>query len=137
MNRFISKKITIIPEEKRLSRDIISIYELSNAVAQGISRIYETGETYLTERELYVDIVNLNNNDKKNIRQSEVVSFEDKEYVKLTSSRDIAKMELNKNKCPMSILRIIEETDTEIIAELVEINNLAKPGLECWTGMKY
>ena len=94
MNRFISKKITIIPEEKRLSRDIISIYELSNAVAQGISRIYETGETYLTERELYVDIVNLNNNDKKNIRQSEVVSFEDKEYVKLTSSRDIAKMEL-------------------------------------------
>lgn len=137
MNRFISKKITIIPEEKRLSRDIISIYELSNAVAQGISRIYETGETYLTERELYVDIVNLNNNDKKNIRQSEVVSFEDKEYVKLTSSRDIAKMELNKNKCPMSILRIIEETDTEIIAELVEINNLAKPGLECWTGMRY
>ena len=86
---------------------------------------------------MYVDIVNLNNNDKKNIRQSEVVSFEDKEYVKLTSSRDIAKMELNKNKCPMSILRIIEETDTEIIAELVEINNLAKPGLECWTGMRY
>lgn len=124
------KKIIEVPQDKKITSNKITLYELTNAISTGIVRISTTGILYVEEEDLYINVDDLPEDKKKNIKSENVIEKNKGNYIKLTSTSDIAKLEINKNKCPLSVMRIIEERETELIVEIVKINDLFKPPLE-------
>jgi hypothetical protein len=76
---------------------------------------------------------------QKNIEISDICSIGGQSFVKLSSTRDIARCEVNMGKNPLSVIRIISEDvpNNIVYAERVNINDLSKPVLQYFRNYDY
>ncbi len=122
--------VVIIPEENRLTIDKASLYEISNATTYIIDNISSTFKTYLPANELLVNIKELPESDKKNINPESTYVENGETYIKLSSTADIARAEINKGLRPLVVYRPIQEIENTIYMERVDFNKLSKPIME-------
>ncbi|MAR56907.1 MAG: hypothetical protein CMM93_06965 [Rickettsiales bacterium] len=127
-------KIVIIKEEDRISLDRASTYEISKAISERIAMINETGE-------LFSDNANLAKLDQLeggsyNIKESDIIEIKGAKYIKLTSSRDLAKKEINEKKSPFTLLRIISQDKKLFYVEVINLNDLPVPQLDCYSSFR-
>lgn len=116
----------IVPAEERITLDRASKYEICNVVTDRISMIEKTFQTFLKSEDLLLDINQVEKTKLANIDANQIINYGDKSFIKLSSTRDIARCEVNKKLSPHKVLRIMRIDDNEMViyAELVSINEL-------------
>jgi hypothetical protein len=131
----MAKNIVWLTE--RVTLDYITEYELSNAITTRIMEINSTFQTYLDDKDLMINMNEIEKEKHKNIEVNDICSIGGQSFVKLNSTRDIARCEINLNKSPLSVVRIISEDDNNIYAEKIAVNDLHKPVLQYFRNYDY
>ena len=133
----MAKRIVWLDE--RITLDHATEYELSNAITTRIMEINSNFRTYLEDKDLMINMNNIEKEKQKNIQISDICSIEGQSFVKLSSTRDIARCEINMNKSPLSVIRIISEDvpNNIVYAEKVHVNDLNKPILQYFRNYDY
>ena len=123
--------ISVIPPEERLSTDKITLYELSNAVSKRIAMLSGNSTIYTGDIPV-VELDSLPSSIKSNIKSDKKIMIGDKGYIQLVHSSDIAKLELNKRKSPLSVIRTISCDFEKKIkhVEIIPVNELYIPPQE-------
>jgi hypothetical protein len=120
------KTIVWTEPDDRITLDYSTEYEISNALTTRVKEVTATFRTYLDEDEYMVDVSDIH---KDAIKKGDLCTIDGRVWVKLTSTRDIVRCELNKKKSPLTVMRIIQEDGDTIYAEKVNINDLHNPVL--------
>jgi len=128
-------KIIIVPDEERLTLDVISSLEIASIMSNRISQITKDMVVYLPDDFRYVNTSTLNDGIKKNIPQTEVVKNGHGTFVKLSSTNDIVSGEINTGNIPYLIHRTISVDHNKriIYVEPVDPNTLSRPVLKYFT----
>jgi hypothetical protein len=121
------KTIFWIEPEDRISLDYSTEYEQSNALTTRVKEIASTFRTFVEDDDLMINIDAIEKEKHKNISVDEICTIGGMSFIKLTSTRDIARCELNMKKSPIAIMRIISEHNGIVYAEKVNINDLINP----------
>jgi len=119
------KQIIVIPEDERITLNKLSIYEQSNITTKRITMIKNNPKIFVEPDLLLVNINDIEQHKRANIQAEEVLSYAGESFVKLSSTRDIAKLEINQKKSPFSIMRIISEHEEKIYVEIISANDLS------------
>ena len=120
------KEIIIVPEDKDLSSNRLTKFEISQLVVAGINRLNKGFPSTLELDDLYIDTTDINTltNPQGNI----ILEIKQgKEKIKLTSSTDIAKREVNLNKSPFLITRVLLDRGDIVYISIKNPNNMIKP----------
>src|SRR6056297_1755377 len=112
------KQIIVIHEDERITLNKLSIYEQSNITTKRITMIKNNPKIFVEPDLLLVNINDIEQHKRANIQAEEVLSYAGESFVKLSSTRDIAKLEINQKKSPFSIMRIISEHEEKIYVEI-------------------
>lgn len=122
----------IIPDDERITLDVLSLFEVSSILSNRITQIGTDQRNYLLTENLYVDTASLSQNVKRKINPNEVITNGKGSFIKLSSTADIVKAEINTGNVPYLIHRVISRDTVNKIAyvEIVNPNKLAKPVLE-------
>jgi len=119
------KQIIVIHEDERITLNKLSIYEQSNITTKRITMIKNNPKIFVEPDLLLVNINDIEQHKRANIQAEEVLSYAGESFVKLSSTRDIAKLEINQKKSPFSIMRIISEHEEKIYVEIISANDLS------------
>lgn len=127
----IGWNVIIIPKEEYITGDEISDYELANIIQSRVS-ILGLNHKLWTDELPVAKISELPSTKLGNIKASDIVKIGGEEFVKLFTSADIAKYEINKKKCPFKVVRVIQVNHklNTIHIELRKVNDLIIPPLE-------
>jgi len=118
-----AKKLHIV--ENRTTLDRITNFEYAELIAKRINDIGGGSEVRVNLDDLTIPI---DEYDKKVSKTGkEIFNVDDKFFIVEDDTNHIARIELNKGKCPLLLLRKIKETDTDVYAELVDPNFMIKP----------
>lgn len=125
--------------DERITLDHATEYELSNAITTRIMEINSNFRTYLDDKDLMINMADIEKEKHKNIEISDICSIGGQSFVKLSSTRDIARCEVNMGKNPLAVIRIISEDipNNIVYAERVNINDLNKPILRYFRNYDY
>jgi len=118
------KEIVITPEDERITLNKLSIYEQCNITTKRITMIKNNPKIFIDPNLLLINIKDIEQHKRTNIQANEVLSYAGESFVKLSSTRDIAKLEINQKKSPFSIMRIISEDEEKIYVEIISANDL-------------
>lgn len=119
----ITKKVHI--SDTNITLDKITYYEYAEIISNRIRDIGKGSEVRLDISELTIPIDEYDGKVSK--KGKEIFEDGNKFYIVEDSTYHIAKIELNKDKCPYLILRVLKETDTDVYAELINPNGMIKP----------
>lgn len=121
-----------IPPEDRVTNPIITRYELPRLLACTSEYIYKTHNIHMDPENLYVSTDELDPDTKKNISSDDIYEINDRHYIKLYNTHDIAKVMINKGVAPFIIYREIgrDEAAKIIYVEKWDVNDLIKPILK-------
>jgi len=124
--------VKIVPEDERLSLDILSIFEIAQILSHRITQINKDSRTFLPPEFRYINTNTLDNATKAKIPKDYIVNNGDGSFVKLSTTEDIVYGEINTGNIPYCISRHISTDHNKKIiwVELVNPNSLAKPILE-------
>lgn len=119
------KKIIVTPADECITLDKLSTYERCNAITQRITMLKHNPELYTENiKNLLINVDQIEEHKKVNIRPEDIIIDGNQSFVKLSSTRDIAKFEYNQGKSPFSIMRILSETEKEVYVEIYSVNDL-------------
>lgn len=133
------KKLIIIDNENRITRNNVSSYELASSTAIAMKIIQNTFKVPLPPNMLLINTNDLSDDKKKNIDNKLIFEEGGKSYVKLTSTSDIARACINNNSYPLIIYRIIQEDKENklLYAEKIDFNSLNKDFLPYLQNLGY
>lgn len=122
------KQVIIVDEENDITLNKLTIYEVAQLVVAGINRLNKGFPSTLSQDELYIDVadVNILSNPQGNIKTE---TIDGEERIKLTSTVDIAKREINMNKSPFLVHRVLLDTGNYCYVVLKNPNKMIKPVL--------
>lgn len=125
------KEVVIIPDDERITNNIATEYEISNAITRRIPMLIANSTVFVDDDFVAVPIDELSQAKQDKISQNDIIKRNGNEYVRLTNSADIARFEINKKRSPLSVMRIISEdyVNKKIYVEIISVNDLVIPPL--------
>lgn len=131
-------KLIEIPEDELITLDYLSTYEIAHLISANIKQINQDNKIYLEPDEILIDVKDIEPEIKKNISNVDIINYNGQTYIKLTNTTDIAKAQLNKNKCPFLIVRERSRDLQNMIiyAEIKNPNTMIKPILPYLDNLK-
>ena len=120
------KEIIILPEDKDISSNRVTKYEIAQLVVEGINRLNKGFPSTLDMDDLYIDTADINTltNPQGNIK---LETKNGEERIKLSSSTDIARREINLGKSPFLIHRVLLDTGNKLYVVKKNPNNMIRP----------
>lgn len=122
-------KMIRIPDDERITLDIASLYEIGSIFSSRINQIGKGDRIYLEMDDFLVDTKDIKKTIKIEVAENDIVKNNGATYIKINTTPDIVKAELNNKKCPYAIIRVISSDPQTLTMyyELVDVNQLAKP----------
>jgi hypothetical protein len=122
----------VIPDDERITLDILSTFEVGQILSHRIDQIGKDFIIYLPDEHRYIKTDTLDSNIKSKIPKESIVKNANGLFVKLSTTADIVSGEINTNNIPYNICRHISTDHHKKImwVEIVNPNLLSKPVLE-------
>jgi hypothetical protein len=115
----------LIIQEVPITLPRITHYEYARLISERVDIIGRTGNLFISMDDLRIPVEDY---DKKiGSDGKDVEEINGKYYIVEDSTDQLAKIEFNHGKCPLLVVRVIKETDTEIYAEVINPNDCIHP----------
>jgi hypothetical protein len=113
----------IVEVKDHITSDKLSKYEIARIISCRIDDVVKGSPINLTAEEMLIPV------DDMRISSEKIVTYKGKNYIKITDTTDLVKRELNMNKCPYIIERLVGEKEGIKYVEYRNPNLMIKPML--------
>lgn len=115
--------LRIIPKDEYVTLPIMTRYERARLLACTADYIIKNpGHSHIKTEDLYISTDEISPEDQLDIKPDEVYNKNGQSYIRLTDTKSIAKLMINKKIVPFRILREIGRNEHEKIIHVEEWN---------------